>query len=274
MKNFLVAIMILCGCGLYAQDAGGIINASRNRINADTISTQSKMIITAKNGNTTERSINQYSKDDANGKNRMIIEFLAPASVRGTRFLTMENKTGVDDRFIYLPELNKVRRIAASEGSGSFMGTDMSYDDIASTDREVDKDTHKVLREEAFGKNVPSREAFDKNAPSAGAGKMCYVIESKPKDASYQYNKMISWIDKNNSVTYRLELYDKKDNLQKVFETLELKDVQGRLSPWVTKMTTLKDGTFTTIYIQKLAYDSNIPEGAFTTNYLETGRTK
>ncbi|GHV72806.1 hypothetical protein AGMMS49940_01080 [Spirochaetia bacterium] len=257
MKSFFVCLgMLVWTFSLSAQNAAGIVEASRNRIQADTISTQSRMVITAKNGTTTERAINQYSKDDAAGKSRIIIEFLTPASVKGTRFLTMENRSGADDRFIFLPELNKVRRIAAGEGSGSFMGTDLSYDDISSADREVDKDTHRLLKEESLN------------------GDVCYVIESIPKDGTYQYGKIISWIDKNNSVTRKLELYDKKNTLQKVFETLELKDVQGRLSPWVTKMTTLSAGTFTTIYIQKLAYDSNIPEGAFTTAYLETGRAR
>jgi outer membrane lipoprotein-sorting protein len=251
-KFYMFFAMSFLTFGLYAQDAASIINASRNRIKADTISTQSRMVITSKNGTTTERTINQYSKDTADGKSRIIIEFLSPASVKGTRFLTIQNKA--DDRWIYLPELNKVRRIAAGEGSNSFMGTDLSFDDISSADREVDKDTHKILKEETLN------------------GKVCYVIESTPKDTAYQYSKMISWIEKDNSVTHKLELYDKKNNLQKVFETIELKDVQGRLSPWVTKMTTIAAGTFTTIYIQKLVYDSNIPEGAFTTNYLETGR--
>ncbi|GMO29182.1 MAG: outer membrane lipoprotein-sorting protein [Termitinemataceae bacterium] len=253
-KFYLFSVMVLFSVALYAQDAAGIVNASRNRIKADTIMTQSRMVITAKKGSTSEMLINQYSKDTADGKNRIVIEFGEPAGVRGTRFLTLENKTNADDRWIYLPAAGKLRRIVASEGSGSFMGTDLSYDDISSADRDVAKDTHKLLKEEKLN------------------GTDCYVIESNPKDTSYQYSKMISWIGKNNSVSYKLELYDKKNTLQKTFETIELKDVQGRLSPWVTKMTTHSAGSFTTIYIKQLAYDKEIPEGVFTTAYIETGR--
>jgi outer membrane lipoprotein-sorting protein len=258
MKKFYVitAINIMAACAVFAQDANSIVRASRDRIKADTISSQSLMIITSKSGATTERSINQYSKDDADGKSRVLVEFLSPASVKGTRFLSTENQNGGEDRWIYLPELNRVRRIAAAEGSGSFMGTDLSYDDVSSADREIDKDKHKFVREESLN------------------GKVCYVIESTPKDTSYQYSKMISWIDKTTSALYKLELYNKKGNLQKLFETIELKDVQGRLSPWVTKMTNVASGSFTTIYVQKLKYDSALPDGMFTTNYLETGRAQ
>jgi negative regulator of sigma E activity len=103
-------------------------------------------------------------------------------------------------------------------------------------------------------------------------GKPCHVIESIPRDSSYQYSKMLQWIDKATSVNYKIELYDKRGNHVKTMETLELKDVQGRLSPMVTKMTTLADGTFTTITVDRLEYDSAIPESVFTPRYLETGR--
>jgi hypothetical protein len=214
------------------------------------------MVLIARNGSKSERTINQYSKDGPNGS-RTIVEFLSPASVKGTRFLTMRNKDGGDDRWIYLPELNRVRRIAAQEGSKSFVGTDLSYDDISSTDRDVDKDTHKILREEAV---------------SARSGRDCYVIESVPKDSSYQYSRMVSWIDKNNYVNHKLELYDRKGALIKRYEILELKDVQGRLSPWVSKMTSLSSNTSTTVNVLQLVYDRAIPDSVFTTNYLETGK--
>jgi negative regulator of sigma E activity len=166
----------------------------------------------------------------------------------------MQNSGGGDDRWIYLPELNRVRRVAAQEGAKSFVGTDLSYDDVSSADRETDEDTHKVLREETLN------------------GNLCYVIESVPKDTSYQYSKMVSWIDKENYVNYKMELHDKKGALVKCYEILELKDVQGQLSPWVARMTTVKPNTSTKITMLQLAYDKAIPESAFTTNYLETGK--
>ena len=251
---FAVIAFSLAGNFAFAQDAASIIEKSRDRIKADTISTRSKMIVTAKNGTVTERTIDQYSKKDSKGNNRAIIVFQDPASVKGTRFLTIENPGKDNDQWIFLPSLGKVRRIAASEGSGSFMGTDFSYDDISSVDRKADLDTHKTLREEKF------------------RDKDCYVIESSPRDTNYQYSKMIQWIDKSNFVTYKIELYDKKGSQVKLLEILELREVQGRLANMVTKMTTLAAGTSTSLNVGMLKYDDPIPEGVFTTNFLETGR--
>jgi outer membrane lipoprotein-sorting protein len=255
--NFLVIVTLLAvGFPAAAQDARTIVQQSRDRINAATIQSRSRWIVAAKNGSTTERLIDQYSKDDASGASRVVIEFKQPAGVAGTRFLTLENKDGGNSQWIFLPSLGKVRRVAASEGSGSFMGTDLSYDDISSADREAGLDVHTLLREENYN------------------GKPCYVIESRPKNSSYQYSKMVQWIDKGTKVNYKVELYDNKGAHIKTLEILELKDVQGYLSPVKTRMTTHGSGTSTTINIEILRYDGAIPEPVFTTRYLETGNPR
>jgi outer membrane lipoprotein-sorting protein len=260
MKKFIFTVVVISLAGAFgvaqeaSQNAAAIVEQSRNRIKADTVSTRSKMILTAKNGTVTERTMDQYSRKDGQGNNRGVIVFQEPASVRGTRFLTMENQGKDNDQWIFLPSLGKVRRIAASEGSGSFIGTDFSYDDISSTDRKTDLDVHKILREEKF------------------RNKDCYVIESTPKNTNYQYSKMIQWIDRGNFVIHKIELYDKRETQLKLLEVLEYREVQGRLAAMVTKMTTLSDGTSTSLNVVELKYDSPIPDGVFTTRFLETGR--
>jgi len=255
--KFIIAFFLTLALTAAAQDnALNIVTQSRNRIKADTVSTRYRMVITARNGGTTERVMDQYSKKDANGNHRAILVFQEPSTVRGTRFLTIENPGKDNDQWIFLPSLGRVRRIAASEGSGSFVNTDFSYDDLSSTDRGVDLDSHKILREEKLQNSD------------------CYVIESIPKDANYQYSKMIQWIDKSNFIIYKIELYDRRGNPVKLLEVLELKEVQGRLAPHVTKMSTISAGTSTSLNVMNLVYDDPIPEGIFTTSFLETGRAR
>jgi osmotically-inducible protein OsmY len=247
---------LLAGTSLHAQDAHDLVNASRNRVTAETVSKRIRMVIAAKDGSATERIIDQYSKDGQAGNSRSVIVFQRPQSVAGTRFLTVENTGSPDDRWIFLPSLGKVRRVAASEGSASFMGTDFSYDDISSESRSVDLDTHTLLREENLN------------------GLSSYVIESRPKDSSYQYSRMVQWIDKETKIIHKLELYDKRNTMVKRVEMQDLRETQGRLTPMVTKMTTLAAGTSTTLYVDILKYDDPIPESVFTSAYLETGRAR
>jgi outer membrane lipoprotein-sorting protein len=255
MKRISVLTMLLlCATLLNAQDAASIVSSAKTRVQSDTMSSRSRMVITAKNGSTSERLIDQYSKDGPNG-GRTVIVFHNPPNVAGTRFLTMDTASGDTDQWIFLPALGKIRRIAASESGGSFMGTDFSYDDISSVDRAAALDTHTLLREETLNGNA------------------CYVIQSVPKDSSsYQYSKTISWIDKGNYLIYKNEMYNRRGELFKVMEMFEFKDIQGRLTPMRTKIATVVAGTFTTIYMEIMKYDDPIPEAVFTTAYLETGR--
>jgi outer membrane lipoprotein-sorting protein len=268
MKRFAVFVLSAALCtgtafiqGTFAQsaavqDAASIVQASRSRIDAETVSSRSRMVITAKNGSSSERVIDQYSKDDVQGNDRMVIVFQQPASVRGTRFLTLEKTAGGKDQWIYLPSLGKVRRIAATEGSGSFMGTDMSYDDLNAQSRKTGEDAHTLLREEQYD-GVP-----------------CYIIQSIPKNSSYQYGKMILWIDKAALVNYKIEMYDRRGTLVKVMESFGFHDVQGYLTPAEIKVATIAAGTSTSIYTDIIKYGDPIPEGVFTTVYLETGRAR
>ena len=257
---FFLVILVAAVFPVIAQNAAPsateIVSRAVNNINADTMSTRSRMVITAKDGSTSERVIDQYAKDDARGNARSVIVFQNPATVRGTRFLTIENSSGKSDQWIFLPGIGKVRRIAASESGGSFMSSDFSYDDMSMMGRGVDLDTHTILRE----------ETLDGNA--------CYVIQSVPKTSDFQYSKTVIWIDKTNYRVYKRELYDKRGTLAKIMETSGYKNVQGFDTPSQTKLTTVSAGTFTTIYIDIVKYNDPIPEGVFTTAYLETGRVR
>jgi len=255
MRVTLTLLLLTAGFTLYAQDAEAIVRSSRDRIKADTISTRSRMVIQSRGGSTTERLIDQYSKDGPKGA-RSVIVFQQPASVAGTRFLTMANPGSADDRWIYLPEIGRVRRVAASEGGGSFMGTDFSYDDISATSRSADSDTHTLLREETLN------------------GVLCYVIQSVPKDSSFQYSKMVQWITKDTFIIMKIELYDKRNTLVKTVEMSGIQNIQGRLTVTVTKITTHAAGTSTTITNEIVKYNDPIPEVVFTAEFLETGRAR
>jgi outer membrane lipoprotein-sorting protein len=258
MKKVVLFILSasLCTGLVFAQNAASIMQAAKDRIQSETMSSRSRMVITAKNGSTTERVIDQYSKDGANGYARSVIVFQSPATVKGTRFLTMDNASGKSDQWIFLPGIGKVRRIASSESGGNFMGTDFSYDDMSSMDRDTALDTHTILREETLN------------------GAACYVIQSVPQDTDFQYSKTASWIDKSNYRIYKREMYNKRGAVEKVMEMSGYKDIQGRDTPTQTKVSTVAAGTSTTIYMDIVKYDDPIPEGVFTTAYLETRRAR
>ncbi len=255
MKRVLLtaAALALAVLSSGAQDAREIARAARERIQADTVSTRARMVITDKSGAKTERLLDQYSAT-VDGADATMIVFQKPAGVAGTRFLTIQGPGKPEDRWIFLPSLGKVRRISAGEGSGSFMGTDFSYDDVSLMDRDVDRDTFTLVREESLD------------------GKACWVLEARPKDPGYQYSRMLLWIGKADSISWKAEMYDRKDTLAKTLTVDKVQDIQGRLSPVQTTMRSVPAGTSTVLFVDILKYDEKIPPSVFTVRFLETGR--
>jgi hypothetical protein len=108
------------------------------------LETEMKMTIVEANGVTTIRELRQYALEVANDGNRTINVFLKPKDVDGLAVLTYSHRDGNDDQWLYLPSNQRVKRIASSNRSGSFAGSEFAYEDISGF--EVEKYTHSDLR--------------------------------------------------------------------------------------------------------------------------------
>src|SRR5690606_9921417 len=60
---------------------------------------------------------------------RAMIKISAPSDLAGAAYLLRE-KEGGDEKYMYVPSLNKVRRITGAAADGSLWGTDFSYSDL------------------------------------------------------------------------------------------------------------------------------------------------
>jgi outer membrane lipoprotein-sorting protein len=149
------------------------------------------MVLTNKNGDESIRNIRlKVLEIDADGDKALTI-FDDPKDVKGTAFLTFSHKIEDDDQWLYLPALKRVKRISSSNKSGSFMGSEFSYEDIAS--KEVEKYTYKWIRDEVLD------------------GQDCFVVEYYPVDKTKSgYTRQITWIDKSEYRIWKIEYYDRK----------------------------------------------------------------
>ncbi len=212
-----------------------------------------KMDLIDRDGSVSERYLETWSLEYNVDLQKTIMVFHAPASVKNTRFLQVENRGRDDDKWIYLPALKRVRRIASAEGGNSFMGTDFTYDDMSP--REVEQDTHELLREEKHGE-------YD-----------CYVVKSTSRDpADSEYAYALKWVADGIWIPVKIELYDKKGDLLKVMTEQRIQEVQGYWTSITSEMKNVQTGHATTIEIKKLVYDEPLNENLFTTQFLKTGR--
>ena len=253
MKKLLSFIGLLTiASGAFALDGTQIAQASHDVAESKTTHSLVAMTLIDKNGVKDERIVEEWGRKE-NDLSDTIMVFRAPASVKNTRFLKKENEGAADDKWIYLPALKRVRRIASSDGGSSFMGTDFTYDDMES--RDVERDNHELLREETVN-------GFD-----------CYVVKGVAKDPEdSQYSYRISYIRKDNFVPIKLELFDKANDLEKVMEVQDLREVSGYWTPIKATMTNVQTGHSTSIEIKNIEFDKGVNPKIFTQSFMSSGR--
>lgn len=249
----LVAVSLL-GAGLvYAEEITGkqIIDKIRVQESYTDTMIKIKMTLVNKRNETRERMIvNRIKK--IGGLSRTMTTFLFPDDVKGTKFLTIENEGRDDDQFLFLPALDKVRRISSNQKGQSFMGTDFSYSDLSSRDPE--EGAHTKLRSE-------NKDGFD-----------CYVVESvpDPEDTDTAYAKIITWVRTDIWVPVYIEFYDKKTG--ELLKVLTAGEFQKTDDIWMAHHTEMKDvrkDHKTVIEIKSVENNQGLTDDDFSQRFLK-----
>jgi len=211
------------------------------------------MVLRNRQGQTSERDLRVRTLEVEDGVRSLCI-FDSPADVRQTILLTHTHKTQPDDQWLYLPALKRVRRIAAQNKTGSFVGSEFSYEDIAT--HVLEKYTYRWLRDESW------------------EGQDCYVLERRPIDLRDSgYTKQIAWLDKDQYRTLKVDYYDRKDSLLK---TLTFKDYRKHLDrfwrPGDMNMVNHQTGKSSQLLWSDFAFRTGLAENDFNQANLTTIR--
>ena len=218
-----------------------------------------EMILIDKNGSRRERTIRALGRD-VGEDTQSIMFFLSPADVKDTGFLTydFDDEEEDDDQWLYLPALKKTKRIASSDKSGSFMGSDFSYSDM--TDRNLDRYDYTLMKEgEVGGHKIWQIEAIPNT-------------EKEIKETGY--TKSVSFVRQDNFVVIRAVSWVKKGKRLKYFDVKELERIDGIWIPTEMHMTTKKGKTTlhkTIIKAHDVRFNQDIDEDTFTVRKLEKG---
>ena len=167
-----------------------------------------KMILKNRHGEESQRKVRVSILEVKDDGEKSLTVFDEPADVKGTALLTFSHKTADDDQWLYLPALARVKRIASSNKSGSFMGSEFAYEDIGS--QEVEKYTYKYLRDE----------------PCEGAP--CFVFERFPVSRDSGYTRQVVWLDQAEYRPRKIDFYDRKGSLLKTLTWSGYKQYLGK----------------------------------------------
>ena len=180
------------------------------------------------------------------GDQKFYTHFAKPADVRKMSYMVWKHVGKDDDRWLYLPGLDLVRRVAASDKRTSFVGSHFLYEDVSG--RGLEEDTHVLERTE------------EKH----------YVVRNTPKDdASVEFSHYTVWIDRANDLPVKAEYYDKQGKLYRTVEALEVKEIQGHPTVTRSKVTDVAKGGSTVSEFSNIEYDLGLTDDIFEERYLK-----
>ena len=203
-----------------------------------------------RNGGERVRELTLLRKNvgDAGGDQKYFIYFFQPADVKDMTFMIHKYPARDDDRWLFVPAISMVKRIAAQDKRSSFVGSDFTYEDVSG--RDLEDDTYSLEREEKLG---------DRD---------CYVVKSVPKNADADFGHKLTWVDKARFLPLREEQYDRKGARYKEFTADEVAEVKGLPTVIRRTMKNLQTGHRSEVTYLKADYDLGIEDGLFSERFL------
>lgn len=191
---------------------------------------------------------------------RSVIYYLSPANIRDTGFLTFDyaDPAKDDDQWLYLPATRKSRRISSSDRGDSFLGTDLSYDDMKKESK---------ISEEDYTQETVGEEDVD--------GHHCFIIESLPIDEKTAkelgYGKVRGWVDSEIWMVRKSEFWDVRMNPLKTMHVSDIRQVDGIWTVHKMEVKNTKSGHTTVFTFADVDYEADVPEDVFSERALRRG---
>jgi len=208
------------------------------------------MILVDRAGNKEQREMHRYKRELDAGNSRSVSVFLAPSGIKGVSLLTWKHADSADDQWMYLPAYGrKMKRIAKGGRKNYFMGTDYTFEDLATEER--DKFSYQRLADEQRDK-VP-----------------LFVIKALPIDATlqkesgYAFRKL--WVTQDTFMVMQVDFFDRRERLikrQLNSEAVQINDILWRHNRTEMNHFQHKHQTITVIRSRRFDSDS-VPEKAF-----------
>jgi outer membrane lipoprotein-sorting protein len=158
-------------------------------------------------------------KPDPKSGDYSLIVFNSPADVKNTAVLSHARVGEDDEQWLYLPAMNRVKRIASANRTGAFVGSEFSFEDL--TANEGRKYDWKFVGTEPCGALT------------------CLVVEATPRDSSSAYSKRILRIDTNELRIASVDFYDRGGARIKTLTYADYKKVNDRF--WRAQTWTMKN---------------------------------
>lgn len=181
----------------------------------------------------------------SDGEERGLIRVVEPARDAGQAFLI-----DGDDLWVYNPRLGRSLRLPPSGRNNAFLGSDVSYNDLAGRD----------LEEDYTAALLPSEPGS-------------LTLELTPRvGAPTPYGRVMVEVAADHLTPRRIEYYDQRGNVVKRMTLSDYTPAGGRHVPFrMVVEDVTRSGYRTEAVLSEAAFDIALPDGCFTLQALERG---
>ncbi len=237
----------------YYQGLDGRARVKMNIVDSQGRQRQREMTILRRDMPGPAAADNQHAQgaDGFCGDQKMYVFFHRPADIYKTVFLVWKHLDKDDDRWMYLPALDLVKRISATDKRTSFVGSDFFYEDVSG--RNINDDVHELIK---------TTDTY-------------YVLKNTPKNpALVEFAYFEMWIHKDSFVVVKTDYYDKSAQKYRTYEALQVETIQGYPTVVKSKMSDVRTGGYTELAYSDVRYGIGIPEDVFAERYLRKAPQK
>jgi outer membrane lipoprotein-sorting protein len=248
-------LFVICwlGFGAYALTGDEIINKVDANMTFNTARMEAKMVIHVDNEIRTKELV-EYAK----GRTTSYAEFLSPPRDKGVKYLKMQ-----DDMWMYLPDVDKIIKIAGHMLRQSMMGSDFSYEDALESSKLLEKYTATLVSEEVLPVTFKSGEK------QVTRERRCYAIDLTAKVKEITYYRRMVYVDRELFVPVKEELFAMSGKKLKEMTVGDVKQFGKRYYPmYYTMKNLLRENSLTEMFITKVQFDLPIPASTFTQGNL------
>jgi len=220
------------------------------RPDGDNSTSAGRMILQERNGRARTRDTMTFERQLDDGASEILIRFHAPADVENTGLLVHDHADGARDQWLFLPALDRVRRIASNRQGGRFVGSDLFFEDLG--DRLPKRDHHELLGEETI------------------EGARTRILVSTPVESGDSvYSKRKSWVHLDTMIPLKIEFFQGGGaEPMKRWTVQRIERIQGYWTVMESTVEDLGSGHTTRLVVDEIVYDRDLPDELFNTRGL------
>lgn len=245
--GLLLGLLLLPGFATAAAagrppDAAQIARWSRAALYPDLPSTRTLTISVRTAGGATDTWTARQARKNVGGRPSVLTVLRYPESVAGISILAEAHDGNMDAQWVYVPPVQRVRRMVYEGRFENFLGTDLSVEDFGFVD--IHETQLTLLGQTEY------------------QGQQAYVLREVPLDRS-GYSKILTWVAAGSYMPMRREFFDADGALWKTQRIEHVAVIEGIATPLRVSVVNEQEGGSSDLTVSEVDYQAVLDDGLF-----------